>query len=217
VTDGRDAERYRRAQEEARRLRAEAETGRRLRDDVQRLAVRAGSLVGGRVVGGDLAAVLHVLEERGWRVLHGVRRRGSPLAPLDHVLVGPQGAAAVGQVHFAGVVAVVDGTLRLNGAPYALETREFAAAVTGLGTVTGPGVPLRAVLCPVPGELAHAVARPGVDVVGRSGLAALVTSGPGVLSPDAVEQVVARVTARLRTGDGLRRPRAAGPVDDAGG
>ncbi len=215
VLRGPDDERLRRAREQADRLRAEAAVERKAREPGREGDVAAGSTSRGRVVGGDLAGPLAILEAAGWRVLHDVRRRLSPLARLDHVCVGPQGVAAVQQVLFEGVVAVQDGVLLLNAASQAFETRQVAAAATALRGVLPPEVPLRTVLCVVPsgpaGPAGPAVTtvRPGVDVVGRAGLATLVGSGAVVLGPDDVGRVEGLLRSRLRTGDGLRRPRFA--------
>ncbi|WP_088320731.1 hypothetical protein [Kineosporia sp. R_H_3] len=222
-----DDDRLRRARETADRLRGEADLERRLARGERsggppsgaEAPVPAGTAVRGRVVGGDLAGPLAALEAAGWRLLHDVRRRASPLARLDHVAVGPQGLVVVQQVVFEGVVTVEDGALRLNSSSYAFETREVATAAAGL--LVGPagfrgrrddpdgvaGVPLRTVLCVVPAEPPPAVVRPGVHVVGRAGLGPLVADAPAVLDPDAVARVHAALARALRAGDGLRRPR----------
>ena len=218
-----DDDAVRRARETARRLRDEAGVERALRDAARTggtggtggtvrggPAVPAGSRVRGRVVGGDLAGPLAALESAGWLLLHDVTRRLSRLTRLDHVAVGAQGVVVVQQVRFEGVVTVEDDVLRLNAAPYAVETGRVVAAATALRAVLdagpGRGVLLRTVLCVVPAEPAAAAVRGPAHVVGRAGLVAAVAAGPAVLDAGAAAAVHASLADGLRTGDGLRRP-----------
>lgn len=209
-----DDDAVRRARETARRLRDEAGVERALRDASRSGAAgataAAGSRVRDRVVGGDLAGPLAALEAAGWLLLHDVARRLSRLPRLDHVAVGAQGVVAVQQVRFEGVVTVADDVLRLNAAPYAVETGRVVAAATALRAVLdagpGRGVPLRTVLCVVPAEPAAATVRGPAQVVGRGGLVAAAVAAPAVLDAGAAAAVHAALAAGLRTGDGLRRP-----------
>jgi len=79
------------------------------------------------------ARALAGLTADGWLFLHDLPRPGRRFATIDHVAVGPGGVVVVDTKSWAGVVDVLAGTLRLNGAP---RDRECELALASAAAVT---------------------------------------------------------------------------------
>lgn len=133
----------------------------------------------------QVAATLETLAPYGWTALHDVHWPGRPLANIDHIAIGPGGVVVIDAKNWTGSVTLEGGTLRQNG--YRRE-REVEGAATAAGAVAALFQPqhrsgVRAAICLAGQEQAATACSPGVVVVGRLQLPALLMSLPVRFSP----------------------------------
>lgn len=133
----------------------------------------------------QVAATLETLAPYGWTALHDVHWPGRPLANIDHIAIGPGGVVVIDAKNWTGSVTLEGGTLRQNG--YRRE-REVEGAATAAAAVAALFQPqhrsgVRAAICLTGQDQAPTACGPGVVVVGRLQLPALLMSLPVRFSP----------------------------------